>query len=241
VADKTHREVKEPEISVRHLADYMAASERKRRTIIESCKYRRIARVHQHKEAPMVIAHAIRHRTATPQALKDRAAIIRSKIATDDFDAFTNETNADYVEAFSNVVAGIELPEAEILPGKLFPDFNIRGTKVRFAPNLMLRRLVKKSNKLLRGATMFRYAKGKPLLPEVGGYQSAAAFGLLGMVKDDETGEPEKGLCLTLCAVSGKFHVAPGNSVSVFANMRAACESIAERWPNIKPPKGAVL
>jgi hypothetical protein len=139
VADKTHREVREPEISVRHLADYMAASERKRRTIIEACKYRRIARVHQHKEAPMVIAHALRHGIATPQELKDRAAVIRSKIATDDFDAFTNETNADYVEAFSKVVAGIELPDADILPGKLFPDFDIRGTKVRFAPNLKRR------------------------------------------------------------------------------------------------------
>lgn len=241
MADKTHREVTEPEISVRHLADYMAASERKRRTIIEACKYRRIARVHQHREAPMVIAHALRHGTATPQGLKDRAAMIRSKIATDDFDAFTNETNADYVEAFSKVVAGIDLPEAEILPGKLFPDYDIRGTKVRFAPNLILRRLIKKTNRLLRGGIMFRYAKGKPLSPEVGSYQSAAAFGLFAMVKDEETGEPEKALCLTLCAVSGKLHAAPSNSVSVFANMRAACETIAERWPNIKPPKGAIL
>ena len=123
MADKTHREVPQPEISVRYLADYMAASERKRRTIIEGCKYRRIARVHQHKEAPVVIAHALRHGTATPQALKERAAAIRAKMATDDFDAFTNETNADYVEAFSKVVAGIELPEAEILPGQTFPGF----------------------------------------------------------------------------------------------------------------------
>jgi hypothetical protein len=241
VADKTHREVQQPEISVRYLADYMAASERKRRTIIEGCKFRRIARVHQHKEAPVVIAHALRHGTATPQALKERAAAIRAKIATDDFDAFTNETNADYVEAFSKVVAGVELPEAEILPGKLFPDFDIRGTKIRFAPQLILRRLVKKTNKLQRGALMLRYAKGKPLPVEIGGYQSAAALGLLGLVKDEETGEPDKAICLTLCAVSGKFYVAPGNSVSIFANMRAACETIAERWPNIKPPKGAIL
>jgi hypothetical protein len=162
VADKTHKEVKQPEISVRYLADYMAASERKRRTIIEGCKYRPIARLHQHKEAPTAIAHALRHGSATPQWLKERAAMIRSKIATDHFDAFTNESNADYVEAFSKVVASVELPEAEILPGNLFPDFDIRGVKVRFAPHLMLRRLIKKTNKLKRGALMLRYSKGRP-------------------------------------------------------------------------------
>lgn len=241
MTDKTHREVKQPEISVRYLADYMAASERKRRTIIEGCKYRPIARLHQHKEAPIAIAHALRHGTATPEGLKERAGMIRAKIATDDFDAFTNETNADYVEAFSKVVAGLELPEAEILPGNSFPDFDIRGTKVTFAPNLMLRRLIKKTNKVRRGALMLRYAKGSPLSPTVGGYQSAAAFGLLGMVKDEETGEPDKTLCLTLCALAGKPYAAPTNSVSIFHNMRAACETIAERWPNIKPPKGAIL
>jgi len=241
VAEKTHREVKQPEISVRYLADYMAASERKRRTIIEACKYRRIARVHQHKEAPVAIAHALRHGTATAEGLKERADMIRAKIATDDFDAFTNETNADYVEAFSNVVASVKLPDAEILPGTLFPDFDIRGTKIRFAPHLMFRRLVKRTNKLHRGALMLRYAKGKPLPAEIGGYQSAAAFGLLGIVKDEEMGVPEKGLCITLCAVSGKPYSAPSNSVSIFANMRAACEAIAERWQNIKPPKGAIL
>jgi hypothetical protein len=239
--EMTHREVKEPEISVRYLADFMAASERKRRSIIEACKYRRIARVHQHREAPIAIASALRHGTATPDALKERATMIRAKIADNDFDAFTNETNADYVEAFSKVVASLTLPEAELLPGKTFADFNIRGTKVSFAPNLMLRRLVRKSNKLLRGALMFRYAKGSPLAPIVGGYQSAAAFGLLGMVKDEETGEPDKALCITLCALSGEPYAAPSNSVSIFHNMRAACETIAERWPNIKPPKGAIL
>jgi hypothetical protein len=238
---KTHREVKEPQISVRDLADYMAASERKRRTVVEACKYRRIARVHQHRDAPIAIAAALRQGTATPEALKERAAAIRAKIADDDFDAFTNETNADYVEAFAKVVDALQLPNAELLPGESFAVFNIQGTKVTFAPNPMLRRLIKKSNKLLRGALMLRYAKGVPLSPIVGGYQSAAAFGLLRMVKDEETGEPDKALCITLCALSGEPYVAPTNSVSIFHNMRAACATIAERWPAIKPPKGAIL
>jgi hypothetical protein len=240
VTDKTHVEVKTPEISVRHLADYMAASERKRRTIVEGCKYRSLARLLQHKEARIAVAAAIHEGSPTQQALKARADMIRNKMATGDFDALTNEANADYVERFSEVVAGLDLPQAEILPGKVFPPFVLRGVKVRFSPNLFLRRLTK-TNKLKQGALMLRYAKGKPLSPQVGAFQSAAAFGLLGMTKNEDGAEPEKGICITLCASAGEFFVAPTSSVSIFANMKAACESIAERWPNIKPPKGAIL
>ena len=42
---KTHNVLKSPKISLRYLADYMAASEKARRTIIRGCKYQPIARV----------------------------------------------------------------------------------------------------------------------------------------------------------------------------------------------------
>ena len=63
---ETHVQVKQPEIDARHLADYMAGSERKKRAILVGCKYRPIA-----------------------------------KLTTDDFDALTNEANADYIKRFS--------------------------------------------------------------------------------------------------------------------------------------------
>lgn len=237
---KTHVVVNEPEISVRYLADYMAASERRRRTIVEGCKYRPLARLLQHKEARISIARAIHKGEATPQAMKERADNIRAKMTTDDFDALTNEANADYVQRFSEVVAGIELPVAEILRGRAFPVIKIHKVKVTFSPNLLLRRLTK-TNKLKRGALMLRYAKGKPLDVVVGAFQSAAIFGLLREFDDEDGAEPEKGLCITLDAHSGTWHPAPGASVSMFANMKAACQSIGERWPNVPPPDGAAL
>ena len=241
MADKTHVLVKEARMQVRYLADYMAASERKRRTIVQGCKYRPIARLLQHKQARIVVANAIHSGAATPQALKEKADFIRSKLATDDFDALTNEANADYVARFSEVVAGVELPVAEILPGKNFPVLKVSGVKVTFAPNLLLRRLTK-TNKQKCGALMLRYAKGKPLAPEIGEFQSAAIFGLLGEFKGGDDGaEADKPLCLTLDAATGTLYPAPGASVSMFANMKAACETISERWPNIKPPDGAIF
>jgi hypothetical protein len=122
---KTHRLVPEPEISVRYLADFMAASERRRRSIVEDCKFRPIARLVQHKEATVTISGAIQKGVLEPQAFKDKADFIRNKLADDDFDALTNEVNADYVEKFSEVVASIKLPDAAVLPGKIYPPIKI--------------------------------------------------------------------------------------------------------------------
>lgn len=237
---KTHREVREPEISVRHLADFMAASERARRTIVEACKYRPIARLVQHKEATITISGAIQKGALDKQTLKDKADFIRNKLADDDFEALTNEVNADYVEKFSEVIATIKLPDADVLPGKVFPPFKINNVKVRFSPHLLLRR-IDKSNKQRRGAFMLRYAKGKALPPAGGGFQSAAAFGLLKEYLPEEGSEVDKTICVTLDAFAGELYAAPGAAVSMFANMKAACLTIAERWPNIKPPKGAII
>lgn len=238
--DKTHVLVPDAEITVRYLADYMAASERKRRSIIEGCKYRPLARLLQHKEATITISKAFQSGAPDANELKTKAEFIRNKLATGDFDALTNEANADYVQKFSEVVASIKLPEAEILPGKVFPALKVHGVKVRFSPHLLLRR-IDKTNKQRSGAFMLRYAKGKALNPDVGGYQSAAAFGLLKDYLAEEGAEADKSICVTLDAFSGTLYPVPGSAVTMFANMAAACQTIGERWPNVPPPKGAIL
>jgi hypothetical protein len=242
VADtkKTHVEIKEPTISVRYLADYMAGSERKKRTIAEGCKYRPLARILQHQEAQAVVTGSFLNGIDTAE-LKARSNAIRNKLADDDFDALTNEANADYVKQFAAVADGVNLPVANIEPGNNFPPVHINGVKVSFRPHLSLSRPNPKTNKLMRGAMMLRYAKGKALPSEIADYQSAAIFGLIGMLSDKVEAEVEKGLCLTFDAYSGNLYRAPGASLTRWTNMMAACESIAERWPNIKPPKNAVL
>ncbi len=238
--DRTHIEVKSPEIDARHLADYMAASERKKRSILIGCKYRPIAKLLQHKEAKVVVAGALRRGEKNPRVLKERAELIRAKLATDDFDALTNEANADYVKKFSEVVEEIELLATEIFPGKVFPRVPVEGVQIRFSPNLLLRRLTK-TNKLKIGALMLRYAKGRALPVENGDYQSALIFGLIGEVREDDAAEPEKGLCLTLDVVTGILYPAPGKAVTMWANTKAACMTIAEHWPNLPPPPKAIF
>jgi hypothetical protein len=88
---------------------------------------------------------------------------------------------------------------------------------------------------------MLRHKKGKALAAEVGGYQSAAAFGLLRDYAPEAGAEVDKAICVTLDAFTGELYPAPGAALTMVANMKAACLTIAERWPNIKPPKGAIL
>jgi hypothetical protein len=92
---RTHAETATPQIDVRHLADYMAASRQAQRRIVRDCKYRRIARVIQHTEARTVVYNYIRNGDSDPQKLLDRAAAIRGKLADDDFAVYRfNEMKA---------------------------------------------------------------------------------------------------------------------------------------------------
>jgi hypothetical protein len=238
--EKTHVVVAVPEMDVRQLADYMAGSDRKKRAVLTDCKYRPIARLMQHKEARIVVASAMRNGEKDRQALKEKADFVRSKLATDDFESATNEANADFIQRFSEIVADIELPTAEILPGKVFPKLVVNGVKIRFSPSLRFRRLTK-TNKVKIGGLMLRYAKGKALAPAVGDYQSALICGLIGDSKEETAAEADKPLCLTLDVITGTMFAAPSKSASMYANTKAACQSIAEQWPNLPPPKGAKL
>jgi hypothetical protein len=237
---KTHTEVKQPQISVPRLADYIAASEQGQRTIAQSCKYRAIARVVQHNEAKAAVSNHILSGAAEAGGLKERAEQIRNKIADDDFEEDLNEHNADYVEQFAKILESVKLPVAERLPPPKFAPLMLSGVRVSFVPQLVLRRLTK-TNKIRSGALMLRYAKNTPLPADVGSFQSAAIFGYWRTLDVANNGEAERGLCITLDAYTGTSHPAPTNAIYLFKEMTAACASIGERWPAIKPPKNAVL
>jgi hypothetical protein len=237
---RTHVETETPQIDIRHLADYMAASRQSQRRVVQGCKYRRIARVIQHTEARTVIYNYINSGGSDPQKLLDRATFVREKLADDDFESEVNDHNADYIERFAASQITVVLPKAEISPRQDMAPIDINGLSVRFGHHLFLRRTTT-TNKQRIGAVMLRYAKGETLDVDVAEWQTAGMFGFLRMVYEAEAAEPERKLCVVLDAYAGKTHLAPSNAVYRFNEMKAACADIAERWPAIKPPKNAVL
>jgi hypothetical protein len=237
---KTHRYVSEPRIGVRYLADYMVASEIARRRIVRDSKYRPIGRILQHAEARSAVSKFIRDGGSDIGWLEEEAQRLRDRLVDSDFERDVVDHNADYIERFSKVFGLLSLPKAQLLiPG---PDaaLDINGVRVTVGLHLRLRRRTK-TNKIQEGAGMLRYAKGKKLSPDVGLWQSAFLLGYLRASSVDSDVQPDEKLCIMIDAYTGSCHVAPTNSLSRFQNMSAACESIAERWPNIQPPAGAVF
>ncbi|MEL7480089.1 MAG: hypothetical protein AAGJ29_00870 [Pseudomonadota bacterium] len=237
---KTHREVKNPTISSRYLADFMAASQQRKRTIIRDCKYRSIARMMQHKHARERISRFISSPELNLAWLQEQADDLREAIADDDFDRSVLDNNADYIDRFIKMQPNLILPDADYKwsPENEFTQIN--GVKIN-TDILFKAQRVTKTNKVRVGAGTIRYAKGKPLGAEVAEWQSAFMFGLCKDGASDGGATAEEKLCLTVCAQSGIAHPAPSDSTKRFNNMKAACATIAERWPNIQPPPNAVL
>jgi hypothetical protein len=236
---KTHTEISKPRMSVARLADYMAASEQSKRSIVQSCKYRSTARVIQHDEAKVVAANYLHKGVDDLPGLLARAEFVRNKLTDNDFDAEVNDFNASYIERFAAIVASVDLPKAEIAPAHKFPPIVLNSVTITFVPQLLLQRTTK-TNVIRKGAVMFRYAKGRALSKALADWQSAGIFGFMRTL-DVEGEAAEKQLCVTLDAQTGKVYPAPGKSVYMFNEMKAACASIAERWPAIKPPHNAIL
>ena len=236
----THRYVKNPTMGVRYLADYMAGSKRKERSILQASKYRSLAKMLHHTEAKSTVSKFIRTDGVGADWLLEEADRLRRRLADDDFDRHLYDSNADYLSRFATVTDGIIWPKATVLaPGKS-GWINLHGVKVTVELAFRLRRTTK-TNQVREGAAMLRYAKGKAVDPEAAAWQSAFLLGYLLETSADHAVVPEGKLCLTVDAYAGALHAAPTDAVSRYQNMKAACASIAEQWPNIKAPSGAIL
>jgi hypothetical protein len=237
---KTHRVVAKPQMAARFLADFMAASERSRRTIIQSCKFRRIARVIQHDQAKSIVGAYLRSGKDDVALLTAKAEALREQMADDDFGREVLDNNADYVDQFAKIAMGVALPKANLsAPGKT-PALSVNGLSVTVDLCMRLARTTR-TNKVRIGAATLRYAKSAPLSPEVGAWHSSFLLGYLGQDAQALNGDPENKLCLTVDAWTGICHPAPSDAVRRYKNMEAACATIAERWENVPAPTGAIF
>ena len=240
--DKTHSLREKPGMSASKLADYMAASEQARRSILRSCKYRSIARVVQHKAAKESIAESLSSGKSDDSALETRIEILRSGLHGSDFDNEVAEHNADFIERFLQMKPPLPSQAKEVLIAGKMPQLDLDGFSLSFVPDLILRR-TNNRNVPKMGVGFLRYGKNKPISDEVGCWQSAISFGYLETKLKQGTSDidPEKQLCVTLDVWSGKCHPAPGNAIYRFNEVRAVCAGIVERWGKIQPPENAVF
>lgn len=240
--EKTHSLREKPGMSANKLADYMAASEQARRSILRSCKYRPIARVVQHQVARESIADSLSSAEFGAGMLEARVELLRNGLHGSTFDNEVAEHNADYIERFLEMKPQLPARAQEVNKAGKMPPLALDGFTLSFAPDLILKR-VNLRNVPKIGVAFFRYGKNKPLSDEAACWQGAISFGYLDTKLKQGSGDtdPEKELCATLCVWTGKCHPAPGNAIYRFNEVRAACAGIVERWGQIAPPDNAVF
>jgi len=229
-------------MSANRLADYMAASEQAKRSILRGCKYRPRARVIQHQDAKESISDWVSSGAVDPEALQARVEILRNGLQGSDFDNEVAEHNADYMERFLAMKPSLPAKAQEVTKAGKMPALDIGGFALSFSPNLVLKR-VNQRNVPKIGVAFFRYAKGKPLDPEAACWQGAISMGYLTTKLKQGLGEmdAERELCVAVDMWSGTVHPAPSNAVYRFNEVRAACAGIVERWNQIQPPENAVF
>lgn len=239
---KTHDVRPQPGMSANRLADYMAASEQTRRTILRGCKYRPRARVVQHQDAKESIADSLSSDIFDEESLRLRMEILRNGLRGSDFENEVAEHNADYIERFLDNRPTLPARVQSVLKAGNMPGLDLDGFWLSFTPNLILRR-VNRRNVPKMGVAFFRYAKGKPLSATVACWQGAISMGYLTTKLQQGMGEtdPEREMCVAIDMWSGECHPAPSNAVYRFNEIRAVCAGIVERWDQIQPPENAVL
>lgn len=238
---KTHDLREKPGMSANRLADYMAASEQARRSILRACKFRPRARLIQHQDAKESISSWLSSGDSDVAALEARSEMLRNGLQGSDFDNDVAEHNADYIDRFIEMMPSLPTKAQEIGKAGKMPALDLGGFALSFTPDLILRRINRRNVPKL-GVGFFRYAKGKPISSEACCWQGAISMGYLTTKLKQGLGDvdPEGDLCVTIDMWSGQSHAAPSNANYRFNEVRAACAGIVERWGQIAPPENAI-
>lgn len=202
---KTHDYRPNRGMSANRLADYMAASEQAKRSILKGCKYRPRARVIQHSDAKESISEWVSSGDADEEALQTRMEILRNGLQGSEFDNEVAEHNADYIERFLAVKPGLPARAQEVTKAGKMPSLDLDGFTLSFSPDLLLKR-VNRRNVPKLGVAFFRYSKGKALSPEAACWQGAISMGYLttklkqGLMETDA----EREMCVAVDMWSGQ-------------------------------------
>lgn len=222
------------------LADYMAASEQARRTILTKCKYPPKAPVIQHKDAQESISRHLSS-ACSYEDVVTRIETLRSGLQATPFDVEVAENNADYLEQYLQTAPALPAQIAETTVAGKLPPLQLEGFTLSCSPHLLFKR-VNRRNVPKVGLGFLRYAKGKALAPDVADWQGAIILGYL--QKKLEQGvthtDPDRQMCLTIDVWTGAVRCAPTNAVYRFNEVMARCAGIAQQWHQIPAPAGAV-
>ena len=226
----------EPYISASSLADLMVSSERKRRTIAAKQKWRSPPALIPYQEPGIIIANFLGGKTDFA-SLNERIELTEKAAPDSEWKQQVNDLNIGMMKAFVSNFNTFALPNAELkVVGTRSSPLNYGGTTVGVSPHLLVLRTNKLGKKKV-GVARFEYAKEKVYSDKEAAWLTSILFDFARQHRKSD-GEAERDLCICIDVNSGKVQHAPGNAVSRTHEMKAVCQSIAERWASIPAPAG---
>ena len=237
-SEPTHREIHNPQMTARYLAEYMYASARRQRSILRDSKYQPIAPLPQHTDAKNIVSRWCADNTVD---LYRESTRLRNTRASSNFQRTLLDNNADYIDRFASICGNLHLPSSDVIVHSGNREHrNISGVKINVEIHLLLQRYVK-SNRTKIGLAILRYSKGSSLNPLEAHWHASFLHEFWKSRNTKSNVDVEKKLCLVIDAYSGRRYETPGNSRSRYLNMEAACKTIRDQWSNIQKPSHAIL
>lgn len=165
---------------------------------------------------------------ADPERLIEMAEELRDRSfgAREDKDrAKSLLASARALESFADFAERVRVKDAVAVAGpRRDADLFLAGVRVVVCPDVCF---LQRGTERRIGALKFHFPVAYRLNTEALQYAAAILFAYL-----EERGDsPVRSACLTVDVMAGQFQQAPRAMKARLANLEAACEEIAERWP----------
>jgi hypothetical protein len=225
-----------PKISVQKLAEYMASSQTRQRSILRDCKFQRKEQIFQHSAAKRYISKYF-DEAKSIEWLSSQAEKLNSLEPNTEYKRRKNRNDCNFLFSYVKNFPSYKLPPADVIVEKKNKTIKLNGVIITFNPDLLLKRDAKNKNYQEIGAVMIHHTKGLRNSDEIYRYQTALMFNILNLLNNDSGYVANKKLCIVIDALRGNIICAPSASVRIFKEIQSACESIVGIWDTLKPPK----
>jgi len=226
--------VKQPQISVNKLAEYMVSKAARQRKLLRDRKYPdedfQIGMFH--REASEAIASYLANGALSTEPIDAQIQILKQQSPVKIGTQRRLASNIEAMDRFLEMLDDIDFGDADVEHGQHAPPKLVyHGVEVSVRPQIILRG-TRKGKKLV-GAVKIHFAKGFTMDKDTAGYVSAAVqeHCLRHIAKDDEAVFAD--YCSVIDVGSGQVFPGVKSTKARLKDIEDTCENIKDIWPNI--------
>lgn len=221
-----------PRISVNKLAEYLTATPARRKTILTDQKHPSDFKVARYKEATQAISRFIAGGCSDPSILAATEEYLRGRNPQSAFQAQDRDLSLDALQAFREAYAEWGLVGSTLSLGEANPPFLlISGVNVSVRPEIISRSVNRNGDRII-GAMKLHLPKTSSPSKKNAEYVCTLLHWFSDVHLTDD-GAVDHRLCRLIDVPAGILHEAPRTYRKRRADIEAACEEIAARWPSL--------